>query len=174
MLAGNSPYIPSSFYNIATVNAASGGTITFSSIPSTYKSLQIRGFLIDSSSSGLSVRLQLNGDSGTNYARHILRGDGTSAIASGFASASSMNITYNVGPVSTIGTSFICDIIDYASTSKYKTVRNFAGTDVNGTGSEIDLTSGLWQSTAAVNSLSIGLQGAVFTSASSVALYGIN
>ena len=42
LLAGNAAYNPSSFESIATVTLGSSGAVTFSSIPSTYKALQLR------------------------------------------------------------------------------------------------------------------------------------
>ena len=68
-------------------------------------------------------------------------------------------------------TNFIIDILDYANTSKYKTVRIALGSDRNGSG-EVGLFSGLWQSTAAVTTIAINC-GQNYTTTSQFALYGI-
>jgi hypothetical protein len=66
----------------------------------------------------------------------------------------------------------LVDVIDYADTTKNKTIRAMYGLDVNGGASEIDLNSVLWMSTTAINRIDI-FAGTNFTSGSSFALYGI-
>ena len=63
------------------------------------------------------------------------------------------------------------DILDYSNTNKNKTLRQLAGTDNNGNG-VVGLSSGLWQSTAAVASIDITAIGS-FSQYTSFALYGI-
>lgn len=170
-LDGNSAYNPSSFESIATVTGTgSSGTITFSSIPSTYKSLQIRGLMNTNLGSNASTYMTLNGDTGANYARHYLYGDGTSATAVGSNADSSIQTGW-VGNSSTSMGTVIIDIIDYASTSKNKTIRSFSGDDLNGSG-RVMLLSGLWVNTAAVSSISLTIGGS-FTTTTQFALYGI-
>jgi hypothetical protein len=68
----------------------------------------------------------------------------------------------------------VIDILDYAQTSKYKTVRTLFGEDVNGSG-EVGIVSSVWMDTDAVYSVAISLQaGTNFVQYSSFALYGIN
>ena len=69
-LGPNSAYIPTSFDSIASATGTgSSGTITFSSIPQTYKHLQIRGIgRLDVVTGGVSTRIRLNGDTTSNYA----------------------------------------------------------------------------------------------------------
>jgi hypothetical protein len=66
----------------------------------------------------------------------------------------------------------IIDIHDYANTSKNTTSRHFLGVDNNGVG-RIFMSSGMWPSTAAVNSVSIISEAGNWTTASQFALYGI-
>ncbi len=164
--------LPSSFESIATVNGTgSSGTITFSSIPSTYKHLQIR-FLAFSSTAGWTMTMTANGASGTSYARHLLYGNGSSVSTSSAANAAEITISQQVEGVRTSeGTAGIVDILDYASTTKNKTIRTLSGMDRNGNG-EIDLSSGLYNSTTAISSLSF-IIGGNFTSNAQFALYGI-
>ena len=161
-----------SFESIQTVTVGSGGqsSISFTSIPSTYKHLQIRA-----SYTGNDVPLvRLNGDTSTNYPNHWLRGSGSAASAA--ASAGPYNLlqlSTSWIPSSTVPGVFIFDLLDYANTNKYKTVRTLGGCDLNGSGG-IELMSGLWMSTAAVNAISmtIGSSGTTYQY-SSFALYGI-
>jgi hypothetical protein len=71
----------------------------------------------------------------------------------------------------TAPTATVTDIIDYANTNKYKTLRSLGGTDRNGTG-EIQLASGLWMNTTAISSIQI-TTGANFTTTTQFALYGV-
>lgn len=172
-----------SFSSIATVTAAGGETsLTFSSIPSTYKHLQIRLISRQSSASVAtgSIKLTFNGDSGTNYPYHYLQGNGTSAVAAG-SSANSwiylIDASQQNGATSGMFAAAIVDIVDYANTSKYKTVKYIAGGDANtATANEsLSLGSGLWMSASAINSITLSVTGAVtYIAGSTFALYGIN
>lgn len=175
MLAGNPVYVvPTDFESIATVNGTgSSGVITFTNIPSTFKHLQIRG--IAKSDSGVPApELTFNSDTGTNYARHRLIGSGTAASAFGEASTTKIPALGNAGlpsATSTYGV-FVYDILDYANTNKYKTIRVFSGQDSNGSGG-VDFTSGLWMNTAAVSTITLTLSSNNYTTLSTFALYGI-
>ena len=161
------------YESISTVTVGSGGAanIDFTSIPSTYTHLQIRGIGKFSGGDGLGVRVG-NGsiDSGSNYAVHVLQGNGTSASADGAGSQSRMILGYDLqefGP-------FILDILDYTNTNKYKTFRALSGDDRNGSG-YVQFRSGLWQSTSAINQIRLygALSSVSFSQYSHFALYGI-
>ena len=182
MLAGNAAFIPPAFESIATVSVGSGGTanVEFTSIPGTYKHLQIRS-LAQTNRSGIGrdiVNININNDTGSNYARHYLSGDGASAVAGGSISLTKGELT-EVG--TTAGASFgaiVVDLLDYANTNKYKTIRSLGGVDVNGTvggyGGTINLYSTLWQSASAITSIKLmPLNGTQFNQHSTFALYGI-
>jgi hypothetical protein len=173
-----------SFESIATATGnGSSATITFNSIPSTYKHLQIRGVARDTYTGfvgDVGFTFTFNVNSSAVYTRHRLIGDGSSATAAGAAnqgaayslngdvsSASSNTLIYGVS---------IIDILDYASTSKFKTARVFAGSDGNVSSNPnyaISLNSSLWRSTDAITSIEITAGGSNFASNSQFALYGI-
>ena len=175
--------VPGNFDSIATLSGTgSSGTITFTSIPATYTHLQIRGIARSDYSTGnyVSVSYRCNGDTGSNYTGHYLAGNG--ATVSSYA-WTSQTLTY--GPFTTVlnaGTGvmavFIIDILDYANTNKYKTIKTLNGFDNNGSGSTdfnkgtIDLSSGLWMSTSAITSFSI-INSGNWTTDTTFALYGI-
>ena len=176
LLIGNSPYVPPSFESIATATGTgSSPTITFSSIPSTYKHLQLRILgRTDNASTGALVEAFVNGDTGQNYAFHRLQADGTSASANGGASQFSIQSLIRATGASAaanIMTASIIDIHDYTSTTKAKTIRSFYGFDFNGSGN-VYLGSGLWTSTSAVTSLTLTAV-ANWTTNSVFSLYGI-
>jgi len=174
-LGPNSAYIPSSFESIATATPTSGSSITFSSIPSTYKHLQIRYSIITGAYN--EIRLRLNGDTGSNYSSHVLWGrDNGSVGAEGYASAGSILIysAFVEGTTNTFPNVGIIDVIDYASTTKNKTIRTFAGSENNNLinpRSMIQLTSGAWLSTSAANSVTIFT--VPYATGTTISLYGI-
>lgn len=175
MLAGNTVYEPpTAFESISTTTVGSGGsaTITFSSIPSTYSHLQVRMMTLNASAQ--SVIMQFNSDTGSNYAKHSLNGNGVSATGQGYSSQSYFNVQgYRVASSGSNPVAAVVDILDYANTNKYKTARMLSGFDSNGNG-EVDLNSGLWSSTSAITSIQIKLEGgANFSQYSHFALYGI-
>jgi hypothetical protein len=177
LLDAGVPVSTTSYESIATVSVGAGGqsTITFSSIPSTYKHLQLRIFARTSRTPSVtdSLDITINSDTGANYAWHTVAGGGTSAVA---ASAVSQSRAY----ISTAGSgtggnygAMIVDILDYANTNKYKTLRTLSGTDANGSGA-VYFESDLWMSTSAINRLDLVSQSAsTILQYSSFALYGI-
>lgn len=180
------PVIPTAFESIATSTPSGVSTITFSSIPQTYKHLQLRIISKDTSSNSgnsSSTYIRINGDTGSNYTKHYLYGNGTSATAAGYTSATNNGegIFGGTMPGSAAGVAnmfgvSIVDILDYTSTTKNKTARTFSGGETNsGTTNDIVwLTSGVWLSTSAVTSLVLYNQGSNnFASGTTFALYGI-
>lgn len=161
------------FESIATATGTgSSGTITFSSIPTTYESLQIR-FAARSTGSGNTINLRLNGVTGTSYARHYVRGYNSAVSVTGTASTTSMWIE-PTGTDATYMTVGIIDLHDYNSTTRNKTVRVFSGTDRNDAAtSVVTLLSGLLNQTNAITSIDILLNTNSFTTDSVFALYGI-
>ena len=166
------------FESIASANGTgSSGTITFSSIPSIYQHLQIRG-IADSSGAGTQqdLLIRLNGVTASSYSNHSLRGNGTSVTIDGNASQTYAYffdvITGNSVTANTLGAS-ILDIYDYASTSKSKVIRFFGGFDSNGSGF-ISLASSLFNNTSAITSISlIAGGGGNWETNTRFALYGI-
>jgi hypothetical protein len=165
---------------IATSTVGAGGvaTVTFSSIPANYEHLQLR-YITRNNRSGQSVdaiNIRANSDTAANYANHRLQGDGSSVSSSGgtslgyaiFGQTTASTATASVFAVG------IMDILDYSNTSKYKTFRTLSGFDANAAPGYIGLYSGLWQSTSAINSLTISSNdGSGILQYSSFALYGI-
>lgn len=168
-----------SFESIATVTVGSGGssTVTFSSIPSTYKHLQLRmtaRCTQQTTGNATNMYLRLNSDSGTNYTYHYLKGNGSTASALANTARDSAIFTFPTksGETSGIFGVSVLDILDYTNTNKYKTLRHLEGYDANGSG-EIFLYSNLWLNTSAVTSITLTEDLGDFAQYSSFALYGI-
>jgi len=169
------PRVPPSFDSIASFAPTSGTSVTFSSIPSTYKSLQLRIKYMTNTGNN-SVAVQFNGSTASEYTSNILEGNGSNVTASfPFGGAvSSLNIMpSSSGTLSDAPNVMILDIIDYQSTSKPKSTRLVGGKDNNGntTASISWLGVGLWQNTAAISSLTV--LGPTMTAGTEISLYGI-
>ncbi len=156
------------YESIATTSGGST-SITFSSIPSTYKHLQIRG--IAAGVNNTFADMTFNGDTSSIYAQHDIYGDGASAGAE--AGANRANIPVTALPnVANIFNGFVIDILDYSDTNKFKTARVLQGRDTNG-GGTIYFMSGLWRSTSAISSITITSRSGNIASNSTFALYGV-
>jgi hypothetical protein len=178
------------FQSIATVTVGSGGAanVEFTSIPSTFTHLQIRGITKKEGANddGANyLEFQVNSDTGSNYANHWLLGNG-SAVSAGSQTSNTtgrlplymLGYTNGTGMTTTLG-GFVVDILDYKDTNKYKTIRCLAGTDTNGVatvnGQNIAIGSSLWMSTSAITSIKLfnGNTGIDLAQYSHFALYGI-
>jgi hypothetical protein len=174
------PTVASSFESIATYTGNAGSTIvTFSSIPSTYKHLQLRITAIGTAGSGgyptSLAYFKMNSDATTsNYNVHLLRGNG-SAASSGGSGNPLGDFLYLPGGDSSFPASAIIDFLDYSNTNKYKTIKSLNGSDRNGSGS-VWLNSMLWMSTSAINNISLSgdpTYNGNWATGSKFALYGI-
>jgi hypothetical protein len=159
-----------------TVGSTSVASIDFSGIPQGYKHLQIRGIIQNTATSNSSGWLQCraNGDTAANYTYHFLSGGGSSASAGAGASQSAMLLgdSVNSGAGASTFAPLVIDILDYASTTKTKTFRSLTGVDTNSWG-EIYLSSGLWNSTSPLTSLSFYTASYNLKQYSQLALYGV-
>lgn len=159
----------------------SSSTISFTSIPSTYKHLQIRmtGRSTRATYPLDQVYIQFNGVT-SSYTTHELRGSNSSVTSLSYGSTSGIYIGFIESAASTadIYDPVVADILDYSSTTKYKTVRSMGTRQSDyapdGIYKTISLLSGLSQSTSAVSSIDIKVNtGNNWTSASRFSLYGI-
>ena len=173
--------VTNSYESIATTTVSSSvASITFSSIPATYKHLQIRYIARDSATSSGSDDMIITFNSGASptYSWHRLVGDGATASSTGLASQSQIQISSGAisrgGNAAYIFSAGIIDILDYQNTNKNTTTRALYGQDRNGSG-DIGLGSGLWYgSTNAVTDITFTIESArSFVVNSQIALYGI-
>lgn len=178
ILASSQSRASNSYESIQTVTVGSGGqsTISFTSIPSTYKHLQIRAIGRSTNADTQdNTYVRFNSDSGANYSWHYLGGDGSSFFASATSSTNQIISGRLSAANATSGMfgSYVIDILDYADTNKYKTTRTFTGVDLNGAGN-VWLWSGNWRNTSAITTVTLTTASATnFAQNSSFALYGI-
>jgi hypothetical protein len=151
-----------SYVALATTTLSSATTsITFSSIPATFKDL----ILVSDTISGTGIlgfgTLRFNANT-SDYSRNEMIGTGSSAFA--FSAANLIPFT-----VGTVRATNIMQIMDYAQTDKHKTVlyRNSLSNDGALAG------VGRWGNTAAINTVAIISFSQNFGAGSTFSLYGI-
>jgi hypothetical protein len=168
------PVVPSSFESIATITPNNTtNTYTFSSIPQTYKTLQLR--ICTTSGASSVIKLQFNGNTSLyNYQQILGSGGGTASV--NYAASDDGIFIYGAGYGTTTNgkpTISVADIIDYSLTTKQKTVLAIVGGNSGATGSQsaLQLTTGLYKATTAISSITIFYTNTI--SAGSIALYGV-
>lgn len=176
-LAGN-PWSDFVLLDTVTVGAGGASSVTFSNIPQYYKHLQVRAVLRPTTATNppYNTFIRFNSDTGANYARHLLRGDGATATSASAASTTSGLTAYSLASsdIANAFATFVTDVLDYSSASKYKTVRTLGGYDVNGAGSAM-LTSSLWMATTSISNITFTHESVSnFAATSTFALYGVN
>lgn len=148
---------------------SSAASVTFSSISGSYRDLVFVFNGSKTTSGAISVGLQFNSDTGSNYSNVFMYGDGSS-VQTG-ASTSTMIFTGRVAGVNNIGDG-VTSIMDYSATDKHKSVisRGNAVTD------NITIAyAGRWANTAAITSIKAIIENGSgsFAVGSTFALYGI-
>ena len=173
IIASSALGVSPAYESIASASGTgSSATITFSSIPSTYTSLQIR---INGRSDALvdTTYIQVQYNATAMTAGHYLRGDG-STVTAGAVNVpmyiAGGNTTANIMGVG------IIDIQDYASTTRNKTGRSLGGWNGNNvytTQERLQLGAFMLTNTSAISALSLVLGNGNWTTNSTVSLYGI-
>lgn len=163
-----------------TILGAAAASITFSSIPATFRHLRLevvaRG---DAALTEVQLRLRFNGDTGANYdwiASAFLEADAQStseAVADTFIGLGS-NIPAANAPASHAGVVSIF-IGDYARTQWHKSAHgmSFHMLAASATNLRNVIGGGRWRSTAAITSLVIPISSGNYTAGSIFTLWGL-
>lgn len=174
-----------SYFLIERLTVGAGGTsgVVFSSIPQTYKHLQIRAITRMNGGGNYYTNwyLRPNNDSTSSmYSNHYLVGNGSTASSAGNGLADNYLVVQFSGAGNTTTSNIfgasIIDVLDYTSTTKLKTFRQLNGVDFNSSSpaGQIAFTSQLMNSTSAITSINVlDLNGYNFSQYSTFALYGI-
>ncbi len=149
---------------LATVTlGASASSVTFSSIPATFRDL-IVVLSVKSSGGNNLARARYNSDSGSNYSRVFMRGDGSSAT-----SAAETDTGAFIADVDS--TNFFVQttsIMDYSATDKHKT--SLSSTT---RGDRVQAFANRWANTAAITSVQVVISSNTFDAGSTFSLYGV-
>jgi hypothetical protein len=159
----------STYSTIATTTLGSAASsYTFSSISGSYTDLvivaQIKG---TSASNYLNVRF--NGDTGSNYSRTTLSGNGSTVTSERRTNATAINTDYNETVEANFNYISILQVMNYSNSTTYKTMLNRANNAATGVGT----TVGLWRSTSAITSVSLVANNNTFDTGTTFTLYGI-
>ena len=155
-----------------TTLATATGTVTFSSVPQTYTDLVlVTVFATATINEDLAVRF--NSDTGSNYSRTHLRGNGSTASSS---TATSQNLLLldvdSSGSTLNTGLQTVTHFMNYANTSIQKSVLSRSGT-LGGSYTGTSLIAGLWRDTTAISTIGLFCTSGNFVSGSTFTLYGI-
>jgi hypothetical protein len=159
-----------------TILSSSAASVTFdlTGLGATYRHLQLRS-TSNTTATGVNatnLAARFNSDSGSNYAFHILFGDGSSVTSAAATSSTSVSIGDMPNNTSIFGAA-ITDILDFASTTKNKTVRSQVGLHAPSSMIRTALRSGVWLSTSAITSITITSSSDSLKTGSRFSLYGI-
>jgi hypothetical protein len=163
-MAAGSTYTP-----IATTTLGSAqSTVTFSSLGS-YTDLLLVTDNFQSGGTQANLFIQFNSDTGSNYSRTWLSGDGTTAYSGRESSQTKMGLTAYCYPQTTTRWIGNIHIQNYSNSTTYKTVLIRGSNSAVG----VDAIVGLWRSTSAITSLVLSRSNDNFASGSTFTLYGI-
>jgi hypothetical protein len=146
--------------------SASDSSITFSSIPNTYRDLII--VITGSTTANADLGFRFNGDSGANYNFVYMGGNGSTPL-SGAANGQSQVVLDGYFWRSTEVSTCIATIMDYSATDKHKVTlsRN------NVAGGGTDAFANRWASTAAITSVEVRNPAQSFATGTTITMYGV-
>jgi hypothetical protein len=165
-MAAGSTYTP-----IATTTLGSTTTaVTFSSLGS-YTDLRLVT-VVKNTSGDWDLTYRFNSDSGSNYSRTVLTGNGTTANSYRESNATYLRPDVDAYVNSSTWQFVTTDFMNYSNSTTYKTSLS----RVNGGATPaVEATVGLWRSTSAITSITVELQAGsgTFQVGSTFTLYGI-
>jgi hypothetical protein len=146
---------------LATVTLASSvASVTFSSIPATYRDL----ILVISATGSNYSWFRINGISSSIYDRVRMYGTGSSALSS----SSNATVGY-MADLTTTRTTEVHQFMDYSATDKHKTVLSRNNTPDTSTVAQAHRVA----TTAAITSISINAEASTFGIGNTFNLYGV-
>ena len=153
---------------IASTTVGSGGaaSIDFSSIPSTYTDLVIKGSVMNSQGIANTITIAFNGS--TTATVRYLEGAGSGTPASG----TSFNWAASSNDITNTPSNWEIYIPNYAG-SINKSWATDSVVENNATLAYATLIAGLWSNTAAINQITLTQTGSNFRQYSTCYLYGI-
>jgi hypothetical protein len=151
---------------LATVTLGSStSSVTFSSIPATYRDL-ILIITAQRTGSPVNMGLRFNGDTGSNYSQVYMTSTGSTTY-SGTVSATNAQIDVYPYAPSTGFNNYILQIMDYSATDKHKTFLR----RTNEAGNATEAAAHRWANTAAITSINLAMSS--MNTGSTFSLYGV-
>jgi len=141
---------------------SSASSVTFSSIPATYRDLIFVFSGVVSAGGGEVVRITFNGDGNSaNYSAVFANGDGSTT--------SSGTNARRFGLMYASRSQTVASFMDYSATDKHKTYLSRTG----GASNALEMIAGRWANTAAITSFQVFPDANGFASGSTLSLYGV-
>jgi hypothetical protein len=167
--------MPTPTYDLIASNVltSAASSVTFSSIPATYRDLVlVCGNLLNTNPENSNVVIRLNGDTGSNYTTLKASGDGTNTDSRSVSTTffyTDLDIPFG-NTAAQQGLSIV-QFMDYSATDKHKTILSRANVANRGVG----MYAGRWANTAAITSVQALIEASAgqFAIGSSFHLYGI-
>lgn len=170
--------ILASDYELITRTTLSGNAnyVEFTSIPSTYKHLQIRGSA-RSNRAGSADDLLLTINGSTSYSNRRINNDSSTMYAEG-GTDTVIHVSRNTLPgannTANYFLSFVIDLLDYANTTTLKTVKIYSGSDFSTNGGTLFAGGMNLANTNAVTTIRLAEETtASLIAGTSIGLYGI-
>jgi len=144
-------------------------SVTFGSIPATYRDLILIDHAIANEGSTIGMLLRYNGDTASNYSTVFMFGDVTNATVSGSTTTTGAiasripNVNRSAG---------VTTIMDYSATDKHKTSLS-RGNALGQANVSVIAYASRWANTDAITSLTVLLESGSFLSGSTLSLYGV-
>jgi hypothetical protein len=160
--------VPTPTYTpLATVTLASAASsVTFSSIPNTYRDLVL--IFTGTRTGNNNVLVRVNGDSGNNYNYVGASSSGSTSSSSGVLGAN--NFPSTLASLQTNSQlNVVWQFMDYSATNKHKSVL----TRFSQTGTEAAMFANRWANTVAINSIQVFTGNENFGSGSTFSIYGV-
>jgi hypothetical protein len=144
-----------------------GGTassVTFSSIPASYRDLII--VISGTASQIVNIAVQFNGDTGANFS--FVNATGTGAAAASLAGTAALSES---GRMNSTESNTIFQVMDYSATDKHTTMLGRG----NSSGDLTEMSATRWANTAAVTSVKVISHPSprTFSTGTTFSLYGV-
>jgi hypothetical protein len=163
-----------STYSVIATNTVSGSStalVTFSGVPSTYTDIFIVASVATVSGTSSYLDMNFNTDTASNYSATTMYTNGSSTGSGNLSNRTAVpcGIEY-VGTTTSAFQSFEINVFSYANTNFFKSVLSKSG---QLSSNFVGFTAGLWRSTSAISTISLGYATGNFREGSTFTLYGI-
>jgi hypothetical protein len=154
---------------LATVTlGTTASSITFSSIPATYRDLVV--VLNGTVTNNTDLRVRYNGDTGSNYSKVHMWGQNSSGQSDSSTGDNHLNLRDVPGSARLFTR---VQIMDYSATDKHKTALALNTYDPSSFTYNLFTGAGRWANTSAITSILVFLGTGNFNSGTTLSLYGI-
>lgn len=160
------------------VVGSAAASIDFTSIPAHWSHLIIELYARgDTAATSTAILMRFNNDTGTNYNYQLFTASNTTltgATGAGVGYVSPGSVPAATAPANVFGAASI-KVTNYANSENFKTYlgAGYLETADSGAGQTISQTGGIWESTAAINRVTLVLAAGSFAIGTRASVYGM-